>query len=432
MAAIMLPLLLGNVLQQLYNTIDAFMIGRFVGQTAFAAIGVAGTVMNLFIFILSGCCTGISIVLAQLYGSRDEAGFRRAGFLAAVSGGLFTLLFSLLAVAVQPLLLRLMQTPPDVAAYTSIYLNIIFGGLICTFFYNYCAATLRAIGNTRSALYILSFSMATNLILDYVLIAVLNWGIAGAAWATVFSQLVSAAACFFYMRNKLSGLLFTRADAHFDPSLLKRIFGYGAVSAMHQSSLYIGKLLVQGAVNTTGLAGISGYTAATRIEGFTNSFGGSGAEAVSIFVAQSTGAGDRRRSRQVLKVGQIFLITMGLTLSALMAATARWTVPFLLGHSEEETVRQAIVYLQTVSIFYVLGFIGNAFVGYFRGIGMVQIPVIGTTLHISIRVILSYLLIPALSLKAVALSTGAGWICVVIFQYLVYLRTQKRQAAENL
>ncbi len=193
-----IPLIFGNILQQLYNTIDAMVIGRFAGETAFAAIGVAGTVMNLFLFLLSGCCTGISVLFAQQYGSRDLAGFRQEGFLASVFGGLFTLVLSLAALLLLRPLLTLMQTPEDVARLAADYLVVIFGGLLATFFYNLCAAALRSVGDTRSALLALLAAMAANLALDLLFVARLGMGIAGAAWATVLAQLLSVALCLLY------------------------------------------------------------------------------------------------------------------------------------------------------------------------------------------------------------------------------------------
>lgn len=179
LVSLALPLIFGNILQQLYNTIDAMVIGRFAGETAFAAIGVAGTVMNLFLFLLSGCCTGISVLFAQQYGSRDLAGFRQEGFLASVFGGLFTLVLSLAALLLLRPLLTLMQTPEDVARLAADYLVVIFGGLLATFFYNLCAAALRSVGDTRSALLALLAAMAANLALDLLFVARLGMGIAG-------------------------------------------------------------------------------------------------------------------------------------------------------------------------------------------------------------------------------------------------------------
>ena len=317
LVSLALPLIFGNILQQLYNTIDAMVIGRFAGETAFAAIGVAGTVMNLFLFLLSGCCTGISVLFAQQYGSRDLAGFRQEGFLASVFGGLFTLVLSLAALLLLRPLLTLMQTPEDVARLAADYLVVIFGGLLATFFYNLCAAALRSVGDTRSALLALLAAMAANLALDLLFVARLGMGIAGAAWATVLAQLLSVALCLLY--------LFRREDRRLDRGLLRRTVSYGAVSALHQSSLYIGKLLVQGAVNSMGTPMISAYTATTRIEGFANSFGDSGAQAVSVFTAQNTGAGEERRGRPPPSPRPMVWLTCGWW--GAFTSSASWETP---------------------------------------------------------------------------------------------------------
>ena len=170
-----LPLLLGNILQQFYNAADAWIVGRFVGQDAFAAVGVGGTVMNLFIFILSGCCAGFSVLFAQLYGAGDLAAFRKEGFLSVAYGGGAAAALSALALAFLSPLLRLIQTPPEVAEQCGAYLAIVCCGLIATYYYNLCAAILRAVGNTSAALAILFAAMALNIVLDLWFVAGMNW-----------------------------------------------------------------------------------------------------------------------------------------------------------------------------------------------------------------------------------------------------------------
>ncbi len=417
---LMLPLLLGNILQQLYNTIDAIIVGRFVSQTAFAAVGVAGTIMNLFIFILSGSCTGISIIFAHFYGANDLSSFRRESFLATIFGATLTFVLSICSIFILSPLLNIINTPHEVASIAKSYLNIIFCGLIATYFYNLLSATLRAVGNTKSALIILMFSMIMNTVLDLVFVAVCNFGIQGAAFATVLSQTLASLLCFVYIRKNISFLLFKREDMKFEWKLLKLTISYSLISALHQSSLYIGKLLVQGAVNIMGTDMITSYTATTRIEGFANSFGDSGAEAISIFVAQNTGNKDRKRAKQGFYTGLIILVCLGIGLSLIMYFFSETTVGLMMSNTNNDIMINGVEYMKTISIFYVLCFIGSAFVGWYRGSGKVNIPVIGTILHISIRVILSYLLIQRFGLKSVAFATGIGWVSVVLFQYIVF------------
>ncbi len=426
------PLLIGNILQQLYNTVDAIVIGRYVGQTAFAAVGVAGTVMNLFTFILSGCCAGISVIFAQLYGSGDYEGFRREGFLSAAFGGAFAVALSILAILFLRLLLKGISTPDEVAVYACKYLYIVFCGLLATFLYNLCSAALRAIGNTSAALTILIVAMLSNLGLNLLFVAVFRLGVPGAAWATVASQMLSATLCFIYLQKKLPLLVFKKSDMRYDGVLLRRTLNYGIISALHQSSLYIGKLLVQGAVNSMGTAMISAYTAATRIEGFANSFGDSGAVSISVFVAQNIGCGNKKRAMQGFRIGLILMILLGLTLSLVMYVTSDTSIAFMLGNSGSVEKANGVSYLKTISFFYTLCFIGSTFVGMFRGCGKVNVPVLGTILHISIRVVLSYLLVQGLGLGAVAYATGIGWMAVVSFQYFIYQNMRKSDNLLNI
>ena len=206
----------------------------------------------------------------------------------------------------------------------------------------------------------------------------------------------------------------------YDQQLIHKTTQYAVVSALHQSSLYIGKLLVQGAVNSIGFAAISAYTATTRIEGIAQAFGDSGAEAISVFVAQNTGADKNERSINGFKKGLVMLTFLGLILSAIMFLSAKPLMSLFVSKSNYTAIINGVTYINIISCFYFLCFIGSAFVGYFRGSGRVKIPFIGTTMHISVRVILSYLLVSKLSLGAVALSTGIGWIVVVTFQIFIY------------
>lgn len=417
--ALAVPLLIGNIFQQFYNTVDAMVIGRYIGEAAFAAVGIAGTVMNLFIFLLGGCCTGISIILARLYGGGEEAAFRKESFMAFCFGTLFAIALGLGSILLLPGLLAMIQTPAELFPYVTEYLNIIFAGLVITYLYNFHAATLRAVGDTKVALLFLIVAVLLNILLDIFLISVLRLGIGGAAWATVGSQCIAAVGCGIYMRRKLPHLVFRKADRGIHRGLLRQTVRFALISALQQSSLYIGKLLVQGTVNHLGLSAISAYTATGRIEGFANSFGDSGADAISIFVAQNIGGGKPERAKEGFLKGMKFLLLLVLLLSILMFFGAKLLMALLVGEAPE-TILEGCGYLRVIAVFYVLCFVGSAFVGWYRGSGRVNIPFLGTTLHISIRVVLSMLLCPQFGLMGVAFATGAGWVCVVAFQVIFY------------
>lgn len=424
---LMAPLLVGNILQQFYNAADAWIIGRYVGQEAFAAVGVGGTVMNLFIFTLSGCCSGFSVLFAQFYGAEDFPSFRKESYLSIVWGGGATVLFSLAVVLFLSPLLRLIQTPPEVAAECRAYLAVVCCGLAATYFYNLFASILRAVGNTAAALAVLFAAMALNVGLDLLFVAACGWGIRGAAWATVIAQALSALLCFGYVRRALPELLFRREDAYLDWELLKKSLSFGLLSALHQSSLYIGKLLVQGAVNSMGTGMIAAYTATTRVEGFANSFGDSGAAAVSIFIAQNIGHHGAERAKAGLRKGMCLLAAIGLGLSVVLYAAAHGSIALMTSQSSGPVVENGAAYLRLIALFYVLCFVGNAYMGWFQGLGMVKVPVLGATFHISIRVLLSWLLIGRMGLAAVALATGVGWIGITSIQTLLYFFSPRQR-----
>jgi len=414
------PLILGNILQQFYNTVDALVIGRYAGQAEFAAIGISGAVMNLFLFAVVGACTGISVIFAQLYGLGDLAAFRREHFLSLLFGLLCTAVASFLGVAGMPVILRVIQVPEELTGYVHTYLRVVLLGLPASFLYNLYSALLRSVGRNYAVLMALASAVCVNLCLDIYFVSVLGLGIYGAAWATVLAQVFSAVLCFLYLRLAAPEFLIRRGDCRMDCALLKRTARYSFVTGLHQSGLYIGKLLVQGAVNTAGTAVISAYTASTRIEGFANSFGDSGAAATSVMVAQNLGAGKRERVRKSFSSSLMLLAALGVFCSLIMYFTAGLTVGFMLGSGEGAAFESAGEYIRTISLFYLFCFTGNTFAGYFNGCGRVSVPFIGAVGHITLRVVLSWLLIPRLGLSAVAVATGCGWLMVNLFWALVY------------
>ena len=406
------PLMLGNLLQQLYNTADAFILGRFAGEAEFAAVGVAGAVMNLFLFLIVGACTGISVLFAQLYGAGDRAAFRREHWLSLSFGGGVTLACAAGGWLVLPHLLRFIQTPEELQGAVSAYLTVILLSLPAAFLYNLYSALLRSIGRATAALLALACAVGVNLVLDLWFVARLGWGIAGAAWATAASQAVSALLCILYLRRTAPELLFRRADRCMDRALLQKTVHFSFVTALHQSSLYIGKLLVQGAVNTGGTDLISAYTATTRIEGFANSFGDSGSAATSVVVAQNRGAKQEDRVERTFWSSLLLMLVVGAVMSLILYVSAGASAAFLLGSARGAAYENARAYLRVVALFYVLCFTGNTFAGYFDGVGRVTIPFLGATSHIALRVVLSWLLVGRMGLPAVALATGLGWALV--------------------
>ena len=419
------PLIMGNILQQLYNTVDALILGRFAGALEFASVGVASAVMNLFLFMITGACTGISVLFAQFYGAKDKQAFRREHWLSLSFGILTTIACSALGFFLLPFLLRMIKTPEELTGQVTTYLTIILCSLPAAYLYNLYGAILRAIGRAHAALAALTAAVTVNVLLDYCFIAKFQCGISGAAWATAASQLFSAVVCILYLHCKAPDLFFSRTDLHVDHVLLHQTAHFSFVTALHQSSLYIGKLLVQGVVNNGGTEMISAYTATTRIEGFANSFGDSGSAAASVLVAQNYGAGNDERVQNSFRSSLALMLCMGTAMSILMYVSASVSVGFMLGTHSGAAFENACGYLKLVSLFYIFCFTGNTFAGYFEGCGRVSVPLIGAASHITLRVIFSWLWVKQMGLSAVALATGIGWILVNLLWTIIKHYTKK-------
>ena len=426
MLALSLPLIMGNILQQLYNTADAFMLGRFAGEAEFAAVGVGGAVMNLFLFIITGACTGLSVLFARFYGAEDLKSFRSEHFVSLSLGFIITLVTSLLGLSLLPYILKAIKTPVDIYSDVYSYLRIILLALPFAFLYNLYSALLRSIGKADAALAALFSAVALNLLLDYIFIAKLGLGIEGAALATGLSECISALVCILYLVHCHKELLITRMDCCMNSKLIRDSAKLSSVTALHQSSLYIGKLLVQGAVNAGGTDLIAAYTATTRIEGFANSFADSGSSATSVVVSQNVGADKRDRVESAFHWSLILMTIMGLAMSLIMYTSANIAVSFMLGSSSGSSFDNAAEYMKLISFFYLFCFLGNTFAGYFNGRGRVIIPFIGATGHITLRVILSWIFVKSYGLSAVAAATGIGWILVNVFWSLIKIKESRK------
>ncbi len=419
-----LPLLAANVLQQLYNMINALVVTHYLGHDAFAALGVAESVMNLFIYVITGACMGASVLIARFYGEGNLPKLRQQLFVSGVLIGGATVVAVSLVLLFLPQLLGLIQTPSELMVHVSSYLQIVLVGMIFTFAYNYLASTLRAVGNTKAALGFLLLSLGYNLVAAWVLVAVLDLGIQGTALATATAQLLSALLCYLYLRKKMPHLMMGREDMKLDGRLMRLTISYGAVAALQQSSLYLGKLMVQSAVNGIGTTAISAFTATTRIENFSQAFGISGCEAIAIFVAQNQGAGKYRRATQGFYRGGAIVVGIGVLFSFLLSLGGHILVlPFLNG--EPDAIVLGASYLRWMGLFYFLSFIGHVYVGHYRGIGRMNITFWGTTIQIAVRVVCTYLLVNSMGLDAVAFATGLGWLVIVLFHSTVYYLERK-------
>lgn len=425
LARLCIPLLAANILQQLYNIINSLVVTHYLGQNAFAALGVAESVVNLFTYVITGACMGASVLTAQFYGQGNMPRLRRQLFVSAVLIGGCVLTAVVGGQLFLNTLLDLIHTPAELMGDARSYLRVILFGMVFTFAYNYLAATLRAVGDTRMALYFLLISLGYNLLCAWLLVGVLNMGITGTAIATATAQILSSALCYRYIRKHHAYMAIGQEDMRMDRELAGLTVNFAAVAALQQSSLYLGKLLIQSAVNGLGTASISAFTAVTRVENFVQGIAISGAEAVAIFVAQNKGAGNLKRGLRGFLQAAAIQIVLGFCATALMLLKPELLLtPFLPGGGE--SMVHGVNYLLHIGGFYFLSFWGNHVVGWFRAEGRMNVTFWGTTVQIIIRVILSYMLVDTMGLSAVGLATGIGWIVIICSHTAIFLLERRK------
>ncbi len=421
-----LPLLIGNIFQQLYNTVDSIVVGRFVGKQALAALGVASPVMNIVLFTVIGLCTGASIYMATLWGEGDMEKCRREFSTCILAGLVFTAAVSLAAIFCIRPILNLLRTPAELIGQATAYLQVIFGGLVFSYLYNIYTAALRAAGDSASPLYFLVISSVINILLDLLFVPVFHWGAVGAAAATVLAQAVSALLCYLYTAKQFPQLHLRRSDLVLDSRLLRTTIGYSQSAALQQTCFFIGKLLLQGAINPLGTDTIAAFNAVSRIEGFVLAPGNSIATAITTFIAQNKGA--RKPDRIFEGFGHGCKMAWGydILMVIFMYLFASPMTALFVDAGETAVVAEGVRYLHAMCPFYLLPAMGDVMQGFFRGIGKLNVSLFGTIFQISIRVTLTYLLAGSLGLVSVSIATGTGWCLFLLALAFLYRREKPR------
>ena len=409
--AFTLPMIAGAMLQQCYNIADTLIVGRFVGPEALAAVGSAYTLMVFITSILLGLSMGSGTVVSLKYGAGDADGVRRSIGAAFVIVGAATAMLTALSFLLIDEILILLQVPHDVYAPMRTYLWVIFVGIVFTFLYNFYASLLRAVGDSVTPLWFLAVSAVLNIALDLVFILVFNWGVAGAAWATVASQAVSGVGIMVYTLKSVPVLRLRMADLHPDGKTMKEITSFSTLTSVQQSVMNFGILMVQGLVNSFGMHTMAAFAAAVKIDSFAympvQEFG----NAFSTFIAQNFGAGKRMRIRQGIKSAVAVSAVFSVAVSAIVFALAEPLMGIFVDAGETEIISIGIDYLRIEGAFY--AGIGLLFLlyGYYRAVRMPAMSVVLTVLSLGLRVLLAYVLsaIPSIGVNGIWWAVPIGW-----------------------
>ena len=401
-----LPLIAGNLLQQFYNVADTLIVGRFLGPGALAAVGSSYTVMTFLTSVILGLCMGSGVLFSMLCGAGDTERMKNSFVQSFLFIGLVTALVEALSLIFLDPMMGILKIPSDILEETGEYLQVIFMGLMFTFVYNYFAALLRALGNSVVPLLFLAVSALGNIVLDLVFILKFHMGTAGAAWATILAQFLSALGIGLYVCVKMPHLLPGRRHFYRDRNILKTISRYSILTCAQQSVMNFGILMVQGLVNSFGATTMAAFAAAVKIDTFAylpvQDFG----NAYSTFVAQNYGVKDYGRIQKGTKEAFAISIVFSIIISILVCTFAASLMEIFVKAQETAVIACGVQYLRIEGSFY-CG-IGCLFLlyGYYRAINKAQMSVVLTVISLGLRVVLAYIL-------SVPLKAPGIWVAIV-------------------
>lgn len=421
-----LPMIAGNLLQQLYNIADTLIVGQALGRNALAAVGSAYTLMVFLTSIFLGLSMGAGALFSICLGRGDKKALRAAVAHAFALIGAVTLVLNLSVYLLADPILRFLQIPHELYSSMRDYLLIIFGGLAATFLYNFFACLLRAVGNSVVPLWFLGISALLNIGLDLLFVPVLHFGVAGAAAATVIAQYVSGGGLTLYTILRCRELLPRREDLHFNGRILRELADLSLLTCAQQSAMNFGILLVQRLVDSFGPVIMAAFAAAVKIDSFAylpvQDFG----NAFSTFAAQNYGAGQTERLRQGFRTATAVSAAFSCAISAMVVLFARPLMRIFVQAGETEVLAAGVRYLRIEGAFY--AGIGCLFLlyGFYRAVQRPGMSVVLTVISLGTRVALAYALAGPVGEAGIWAAIPIGWFLADFVGYGYYFLRRQR------
>ncbi len=433
MVSFAMPMILGNLLQQVYNITDTMIVGRFVGADALAAVGSAYTLMTFLTSVIIGLCMGAGAVFSTLYGAGEKRRMKESmwvsfWFIAAVTLLLFGMVFWK-----TDWILHTLQVPEEIYGMMRTYVRIIFTGLGFLFLYNYFAYLLRAVGNSLIPLYFLATASLLNILLDLWFVIGRNRGVGGAAEATVIAQAVSGVGIAIYTIIAVPELRVSLNERRFSKKTLGNMARYSLLTCIQQSVMNFGILMIQGLVNSFGTIIMAAFAAAVKIDTLAYMPAQEFGNAFSMFIAQNYGAGEKKRIHQGIRTAVRISISFCLVISLVIFLFAGPLMEIFVDPGETEIIREGIRYLRIEGSFY--WGIGCLFLlyGLYRGIGHPGMSLVLTVISLGSRVVLSYALAPRpeFGVTAIWWSIPIGWMLADFVGFVYYKKGNLQWTGEK-
>lgn len=423
------PLLIGNLFQQFYNTVDSIVVGNFVSTQALAAVGSTTAIINTIIGFFMGMSTGAGVVISQAYGARDDKRVHDAVHTMVLTAFIMGIALSLIGVFGAPHMLRLMSTPEDVMADAKLYLQIYFSGATTIIMYNMGSGIMRAVGDSRRPLYFLIVSASLNVVFDLIFVLVFHMGVAGVAVATVLAQGISAALILITLSRTHENYRLIWRDLRIQPAILKRVMSLGLPSAIQMMLTSFSNIFVQGYINAFGSAGMAGWSSYSKIDQFVMLPMQAVSLASTTFVGQNIGAKDIPRAEKGVRTSIGISFSVTLTLSVLLMIFAR---PMLMMFTNEPAVLDyGELFIRTNTLFLPITCMNQIYAGALRGSGDTKAPMVmmlsSYVLFRQVYLFAASRLLPG-NPQVISLGYPLGWVLCTVLMTIYYRKSnwQKR------
>ena len=429
LTAFFLPMLIGNIVQQLYSMADSIIIGQFVGQGPFAAIGATMPVLSVMIVVIIGFTMGISICTAQYVGAKNTAKVRDIVGTAFLIAAVLSVALMILGISFAGPVLRLTHTPEDILDDARIYLVFNFATCIGPIAYNMFSNILRSAGDSRNPLAALIISSVLNILLDLVFVLVFHWGVVGVAVATGISQIISAVYCILILRFKNTEYWCRKENLGLHTDIIRDILKYGMPVAASRLFTSLGGVYIQSLINSYGSTVVAGYTAASKLDQLALQSLVSVGIAVSTFAGQNAGARKPERIRQGIRASWVLVLASSLVFGGLLYFCGGSMVRLFISGEHKETIDVAVSFLKIITPFYLIGGCMYIYMEAMRGIGEVAVPMAGSFTELIAKAAAAWILSRLFSYQALWFAWPAGWIlssALLLIYYYGFLWKKSR------
>ena len=420
------PVLLGNLFQQFYNMVDTIIVGQYLGEEALAAVGSTGCLMFLVLGFANGIAQGFGVMISHSYGAKDYKLLKHYVALSLLLTVAISAILTTITVSGSRLLLLWMNTPENIFELANNYIQVIFAGIILTMGYNVAAGILRGIGDSKTPLYFLILSSFLNIFLDVFLIVVIPLGTAGAAYATIISQGISALLCYIYMFRKFDVLKLHRDDIYVDLVGVINILSVGIPMALNYSITAIGTMIFQSAVNVFGSGVVAAYTAASKVSNIATQTLPTLGTAMATYCAQNLGAGKVHRIFDGMKQAFFLCIVTAALAAAICTLGGRFIVSWFINNPSEEVFSYAMQYLYTISWFMLpLAWI-FAYRNALQGLNQGFVPMISGIVELVSRYAVILLFAKPFGYAGVCFADPAAWVTTGVLLMVTYFLWKRK------